>query len=421
MKICFIDLLFNWPPRGGADVDVFNVLKELTNNGHDVLLLSLSTTTQNRGIFQPDELPFPAKKITLDYPSSGFLNILRDFLISNTSEFQPDWIIISDCFFLKPEITLFFENLSTPIIWRQYAYELLCQKDILKFLDNKPCPLDYLSTQDQCRKCALYHQKGKILNDEIDAWLEEYLLTKAYKLDYFEKLKNSIQNVQKIIVSSEAMAKVWKCYHSEVVIIPGGVDTDMFQPKVQKNNSIKKIFMPGRVEDTAKGFYVLYNACEKLRKERKDFELICTGGWRHGFPDWVKFTGWLDYGELPDIYSTMDITVVPSIWEEPFGIVALEAMATGIPVIASNTGGLRNIVIHGETGFLFPPGDENALLKHIQSLLSNNEIRTEMGTKARQHVQKNYRWEKVISIYYEKELNKFCKSQGNITGKSSLE
>lgn len=406
MKICFIDLLFNWPPKGGADVDVFNVLKHLKKNHHNVLLLSFSSPNQNRGMFNPEELPFPAKKIILDSSDKHFLKLLKDFLLTSISDYQPDWIIIGDCFFLKPFVTLFFNEISTPIIWRQYAYELLCQKDIIKFINDKPCPLDYLSTQDICRKCGLYYQKNKLLKSEISAWLEEYLLAKAYNSNYSEILIKSLQRTHKIIVSSETMANVWKCYHPNVVIFPGGVDVEHFKTNKITDNKIKKIFMSGRVEDSAKGFHVLYKACEKLRKKRTDFELICTAGWISGFPDWVKFMGWFDYNELPEIYSEMDICIVPSIWDEPFGIVALEGMAMGKPVIASNIGGLKTTIIHNATGFLFPPNDDEMLLSYIDQLLENNTLRKEMGNKAQQHVINNYTWEKIVTNYYEKNLVK---------------
>jgi len=406
MRICFIDLLFNWPPRGGADVDVFNVLKHLTQNNHSVLLLSCSSSTQNRGIFNSEDLPFPSKKTSIDYSDKNSVKLLKDFLLASVSDFQPDWIIIGDCFFLKPLITLFFDELSIPIIWRQYAYELLCQKDILKFLNNKPCPLDYLSTQDICRKCGLHHQKGKIIKSEINAWIEEYLLTKAYMSNYSRILSNALKKVQKIIVSSDTMANTWKCYHTDIVIFPGGIDIEHFHVKKDKKNTTKKIFMSGRTEDPSKGFHVLYKACEKLRKKRTDFELICTTGWIHGFPDWVKFIGWLDYNELPNIYSEMDICVVPSVWDEPFGIVALEAMATGNPVIASNIGGLKTTIIHNKTGYLFPPNEDEILINYLDQLLTNDNLRKEMGNNAQQHVINNYTWGKIIKNYYEKILVK---------------
>lgn len=406
MKICFIDLLFNWPPRGGADVDVFNVLKQLSKNNHEVLLLSITSSTQNRGMFKAESLPFPAKKITIDFFDIYFLTQLKDFLLSSVSNYQPDYIIIGDSFFLKPIITLFFDKISTPIIWRQYAYELLCQKDILKFINNKPCPLDYLSTQDTCRKCGFHHQKGKLTKLEINPWIDEYLLTRAYKPNYLERLLNALQRVKTIIVSSEPMFNIWKCYHPEVVIIPGGIDIELFHIEKSRNNTTKKIFISGRIEDPAKGFDVLYKACGKLREKRTDFELFCTGSWEYGFPDWVKFLGWLDYEELPRIYSEMDICVVPSIWDEPFGIVALEAMATGNPVIASNIGGLRTTILHGETGFLFPPGDVETLTNYLDLLLSNDTLRNNMGNKAQQYVSQNYNWETIVKNYYEKELIK---------------
>lgn len=416
MKICFIDLLFNWPPRGGADVDIFNVLKQLIQNHHEVLLLSCSSSIQSRGMFNSENLPFPSNKILIDYSDNNSLKILKDFLLTSISNFQPDFIIIGDCFFLKPLITLFTDELSIPIIWRQYAYELLCQKDILKFINNNPCPLDFLSAQDICRKCGLYHQKNKLLKSEINAWLEEYLLAKAYKYDYHEILLKALQKVQKIIVSSETMANIWKCYHPNVVIFPGGVDIKHFQTNKITHNKIKKIFISGRVEDSAKGFHVLYKACEKLRKKRTDFELICTAGWIADFPDWVKFMGWFDYNELPGIYSGMDICVVPSIWDEPFGIVALEGMAMGKPVIASNIGGLKTTIIHNETGILFPPNDDEILMNYLDQLLANDTLRKEIGNNAQQHVINNYTWDKIVKNYYEKILVK--QNSGKLEGKN---
>ncbi len=420
MKICFIDLLFNWPPRGGADVDTYNVLKQFTQRNHNILLLSCSSPTQNRGMFNSNSLPFPSNKISINYSDNNSGKILKDFLLDSVADFQPDFIIIGNCFFLKPLITLFFDKLSHPIIWRQYAYELLCQKDILKFLNNKPCPLDFLSTQDICRKCGLYHQKNKLIQSEITAWLEEYLLAKAYKYNYSVILTNALQKVQKIIVSSETMANIWKCYHPNVIIFPGGIDAKHFQTNKITGNKIKKIFMSGRVEDSAKGFHVLYKACEKLRNKRTDFELICTAGWREGFPDWVKFMGWFDYDELPEIYSEMDICVVPSIWDEPFGIVALEGMVMGKPVIASNIGGLKTTIIHGKTGFLFPPNDDEMLMNYLEQLLANDTLIEEMGNNAQQHVINNYTWDKIVKNYYEKILVK-QKNMGTLEGETSIE
>jgi glycosyltransferase involved in cell wall biosynthesis len=75
-------------------------------------------------------------------------------------------------------------------------------------------------------------------------------------------------------------------------------------------------------------------------------------------------------------------TVAPSLWPEPFGLVALEAAAAGKPIVASNIGGLRDIVVDGETGFLVPPDDRAALVAALQRLISDEGLRTRLGAAA---------------------------------------
>lgn len=78
--------------------------------------------------------------------------------------------------------------------------------------------------------------------------------------------------------------------------------------------------------------------------------------------------------------------LVPSLWPEPFGIVALEAMAFGRPVIASNTGGLADIVVDGETGVLVPPGDSDSLRRAMERLMVDSSLRKRLGQAGRERV-----------------------------------
>ena len=96
--------------------------------------------------------------------------------------------------------------------------------------------------------------------------------------------------------------------------------------------------------------------------------------------DRVTFTGWVD--DIGRTMSTWDIYVQPSI-AEGLGIAALEAMSLGIPVVASDVGGLREIVVNGKTGFLVPPEDSAQLAAHLKELACNAELRRSMGEAAR--------------------------------------
>jgi glycosyltransferase involved in cell wall biosynthesis len=91
----------------------------------------------------------------------------------------------------------------------------------------------------------------------------------------------------------------------------------------------------------------------------------------------------------------MDLVVMPSL-RESFGIVALEAMAMKVPVIASRIGGLAEIVVNEKTGFLVPPGDADALAEAIRTLTENPEMRRNMGEAGRQRVAEVFSIESTI-------------------------
>ena len=95
-----------------------------------------------------------------------------------------------------------------------------------------------------------------------------------------------------------------------------------------------------------------------------------------------------------------DICAVPSVWEEPFGLVAVEAMACERPVCASRVGGLQDIVVDGETGLLVAPGDAEALATALARLLDDAVLRRSMGTAGRRRVEEQYDWPRVIARHY---------------------
>ena len=119
--------------------------------------------------------------------------------------------------------------------------------------------------------------------------------------------------------------------------------------------------------------------------------------------DNVIFTGRIDNRDMPGYYAISDIVVLPSLIEAT-SIAGLEAMATGKPLVASNIGGIPQIVDDGETGILVPPGDSERLAQGIITLLSDVKKREGMGRKARKKVEAEFSWDiiagKVQGIYH---------------------
>lgn len=110
-----------------------------------------------------------------------------------------------------------------------------------------------------------------------------------------------------------------------------------------------------------------------------------------GLEDIVTFLGKRDQDSLPYYYSAADIVVVPSHYES-FGMVALEAMACGTPVVASQVGGLAFLVQDGETGFHVPDQDPIALGERLTAILDDDELHARMSIKAAEYA-KGYSWE----------------------------
>jgi len=108
--------------------------------------------------------------------------------------------------------------------------------------------------------------------------------------------------------------------------------------------------------------------------------------------DRVHFAGHVDHAKLPCLLTQCDLFVQPSIGEEAFGISVVEAMACGLPVLASNNGGLPEIVIEGETGLLLAPGEVQCWRKAIAQLAGERRLLREWGAAGRLRAERNFSW-----------------------------
>jgi D-inositol-3-phosphate glycosyltransferase len=113
-----------------------------------------------------------------------------------------------------------------------------------------------------------------------------------------------------------------------------------------------------------------------------------------GVENLVTFLGAKDQDILPNYYAAAEMVVMPSHYES-FGMVALEAMAMGTPVIASEVGGLAFLVRDGENGFLVPSRDPEALAERIFTLLNDENCQKVLGRQALEHAQE-YAWPKIV-------------------------
>ena len=166
--------------------------------------------------------------------------------------------------------------------------------------------------------------------------------------------------------------------------------------------------------DPRSGIETLVRAVSLSAVPKADLKLIIGGGWgagesdgkerdrigsiveELGLSDITSFRGGLSPDILPAYYAAADVCVVPSHYE-PLGLVALEAMASGTPVIASDVGGLKYTVVPEETGLLAPPKNEAVFADAIDRLLGDSLWRQQLGHTARQRVETYFSWDRIAS------------------------
>jgi len=113
----------------------------------------------------------------------------------------------------------------------------------------------------------------------------------------------------------------------------------------------------------------------------------------------VRFLGWVDPEGVPALLNTATMVIMPSRWEEPFGLVALQAAQMGRPVVATRVGGLPEVVMHGQTGLLVDKEDPTALAAAIASLLSDPPAARWIGEAARHRARNVFNWERHVDAY----------------------
>ncbi|MCO6452451.1 MAG: glycosyltransferase family 4 protein, partial [Caldilineales bacterium] len=118
-----------------------------------------------------------------------------------------------------------------------------------------------------------------------------------------------------------------------------------------------------------------------------------------GIADAVEFLGWAAPEQIPDLINRSTLVLAPSRWEEPFGLVALEAAQMGRPVIATNVGGLPEIVLHGETGLLVERDDIPGMAAAISELLGQPDRCGAMGGRARLRAAADFGITRMVDAY----------------------
>ena len=232
----------------------------------------------------------------------------------------------------------------------------------------------------------------------------------------------SVAHADAIIVCSSYMrdevAGLFDCDPDSITIIPNGIDPDAWTTTPARRRAMRRRFgVPliaycGRLE-VEKGVQTLIDAMPLVRRQVPAARAVVIGTGaaegdltarvrRRRLQDAVTFTGFVSDADMRAIVAASDATVVPSLYE-PFGFVALEAMALGAPLVVSRTGGLAEIVEDGRTGWQAIPGDPADLARTLLEVLDEPRRARQRAAAAAEAVRERFGWttiaERTDSLY----------------------
>ncbi len=249
---------------------------------------------------------------------------------------------------------------------------------------------------------------------------------KGIKLWITERIiRATIRNSAGAICGNREAAEILATYVDrpdfKILVAPiSGVDTERFRPGHpsdfrQEHNLRDKIVLTfAGVFDHRKGIVTLLDAYEELSLKIQGVHLVLIGtgpleeyiqGWvqKKNLTQWVTVIPWMSNDQLPGVLATSDIFVHPSEpykgWEEQFGYSMAEASASGVPVIATRSGSIPELILDGESGILIEPRNSSQLTAAMFQLVTNEPLRQTMGRRGVQYIRATYSHESLAAKY----------------------
>jgi glycosyltransferase involved in cell wall biosynthesis len=350
---------------GGAEIQMLALRDELRKRGHDARLFASSA--------RPSEGDNQA-----DYKCLGTTSRLRTFLQTANpwaflqlrqllGEFRPDVVHVSMFLTqLSPLILPVLKDL--PSLYHVVWYRPVCPLGTKMLPDMGTCDFPW--------GMACYHNHCLPLRDWLPLMLQMKLWQQWSKV--FDLIIANSEAVKRQLIAGgiEPVEVVWH-----------GIPIRSLRSSLSESPTVA---IAGRLVKE-KGADVLLKAFAKILKQIPSAKLLIAGNGPELerlnslirrlelSNNHVTMLGHLSRPDLERVFDGAWVQAVPSLWAEPFGLVAVEAMMRGTAVVASSTGGLTEIIQEGKTGLLAPPGNVDALAEALFKLLSNRELAEEMG------------------------------------------
>lgn len=394
MRVLFVTDFYH-PYIGGVEVHVRAVAAELAARGHDVAVATLDTPPGE----PPRDADGPVRIYTVAHSAQraagGFANAGRQWappvpdpvtmrgLRRVVADFEPD-VVHGHDWLARSALPKRVAG-SVPVVISHHYYTRTCAKKTL-WRDGGVCDGPALA---RCLPCGRDHYgavrgTAVVLGVLAGARLEDRRAAAVISVSEATAAGNGL--------AGRPGASV---IPNPLTVAPG--EPPALPPEVAASLPTGDFVLYVGDMRREKGVAVLIDAVEALAADGRPLPLVAAGETMAdglALPAEVVQLGRLDHGVVQALWRRAAVGVVPSIWPEPFGLVATEAMAAGCPVVASDIGGLREIVT-ADAGILVPPGDPAALAAALTSLLDDPQRRAALGAGAAVAAER-YRVETVV-------------------------
>ncbi|MEM9923669.1 MAG: glycosyltransferase family 4 protein [Cyanobacteria bacterium P01_D01_bin.50] len=380
-------------PTGGAELLNIGWRDGLKKKGHDARLFASSAR------------PLGAENLA-DYECFGTLSSFRILLQTLNpwawlklrkvlTEFQPDVVHVTIALTqLSPLIFPLLKNV--PAVYNAQWYRSICPVGT-KILPNGASCQFSMGT-------VCYRHNCLPLQDWLLLTVQKFFIGRWFNV------------FDKIVAASEAVKQRLSTAGMESVdVIWNGIPTSQNRPPL---TSPPTVVFAGRLV-WEKGVDILIEAFAKVQQQIPEAKLLIAGDGlernslesqvnKLKIKSHVSFLGHIDRTTLESVFAQAWVQVIPSRWAEPFGLVAAEAQMRGTAVIASNSGGLAEIVSHGKTGFLVPPNNADVLAEHLLTILQDKQLAEKLGKLGRKIAIENFSEDACVNKFidlYEQLLN----------------
>ncbi len=358
----------------GAETCLYDTI-ELLKKDHDMHLFAVG-----KKYVKED------KKLVIN-ESNSLVNHYRKFFFSKKinralkgyiKEVNPDVIHLHNHYKYSTSILKAFDD-KIPVVQTIHDYGLIC-------------PTSWAVTKDELKVCTCVNGIGlKCMRHCIKPW--------HFVLCYMRnkrRIRLTREKITFLIAPSKKLKEYIESFgFSNVVYLPHFIDLEFWKPTKKKREEGLILYV-GAITPN-KGVEYLIKAMSEIQKEVKEAKLrvIGEGSERKKLEKKAKelrirveFTGKLKPEQVRDEYGKAQVLVMPSIWMEQFGMVGIEAMATGLPVVGSNIGGIPDWLIDGETGFLVKPKDSRDIAEKTIKILKDKELWGELSKNATRKAQR---------------------------------